>query len=115
MNKRVWPFTMDYGLPMNWCVLPRGYCSAAGLALQSWGRRPPGCRAGWPHTSALGRPVLGPAPTRRRPCPTTDMCSLAAQKQFCNPTERYKGVWEVPVWQLTALGGPYTLGPGDGG
>ena len=32
--------------------------------------------------------------------------------QNCAANETYPGLFEVPVWQLTQLGGPYTQNPG---
>ena len=33
---------------------------------------------------------------------------------MCDQAERHPGVWEVPIWDLTALGGPYSMDYGNG-
>lgn len=40
-------------------------------------------------------------------------CALNSAVQTCDLGENYAGLFEVPVWGLTALGGPYTLNPGS--
>ena len=44
----------------------------------------------------------------RRPRPA---CRFNTTQQ-CSKDENFTGLYEVPVWQLTQLGGPYTLNPG---
>lgn len=45
-------------------------------------------------------------------CPHPTPCRNSAV-QTCDLGENYAGLFEVPVWGLTALGGPYTLNPGS--
>ncbi|KAL4448993.1 hypothetical protein ABPG77_007710 [Micractinium sp. CCAP 211/92] len=59
MGQRVWPFTMDYGIPLNLTTL--------------------------------------------------------ARNQFSNQAERWPGLWDIPVWELSALGGAYDMDYGEGG
>ena len=33
--------------------------------------------------------------------------------QQCSKDEKYPGLWQVPVWNLNALGGPYTMDYGE--
>lgn len=40
-------------------------------------------------------------------------CNYYSEAQKCDNSETYPGVWQVPVWELTALGGPYTMDPGE--
>ena len=33
--------------------------------------------------------------------------------QKCDEDEYWPGLWQVPVWDLSALGGPYTMDYGE--
>lgn len=35
-----------------------------------------------------------------------------AHRQSCSAQERWPGLWQVPVWRLTELGGPFQMDPG---
>lgn len=38
-----------------------------------------------------------------------------ARNQFSNQAERWPGLWDIPVWELSALGGAYEMDYGEGG
>jgi hypothetical protein len=40
-------------------------------------------------------------------------CAWYSTIQKCAANERWRGLWQVPVWDLSALGGPYTMDYGE--
>jgi hypothetical protein len=52
----------------------------------------------WPWDMAHGIPVN---------------CAYYGDSDDCTSDEIYPGLWQVPVWDLSALGGPYTMDYGE--
>lgn len=42
-----------------------------------------------------------------------DSCNEFSNRQKCAPGEAYPGLWQIPLWQMTVLGGPYNLDPAE--
>ncbi len=47
--------------------------------------------------------------------PVLPLSRSLARNQFSNQAERWPGLWDIPVWELSALGGAYDMDYGEGG
>lgn len=47
--------------------------------------------------------------------PLLPLSRSLARNQFSNQAERWPGLWDIPVWELSALGGAYDMDYGEGG
>lgn len=109
MGQRVWPFTMDYGVPLN--VTTCAQTARAGAHRPVHSADTP-AREGSRHLPTLQTRHHAAAPSV--PPPSNPARSLA-RNQFVNPAERWPGLWDIPVWDLSALGGAYEMDYGLGG
>jgi hypothetical protein len=75
-HNRLWPYTMDHGLPQR-CRTGTG------------GRRPHAVRPGCPW-----QPRCSGSDSAAIPVPT----SLASLAGLCNTNESHPGLWEIPMW-----------------